>query len=161
MSGTSAGSPVGDGSTRFASRVLLFDRLGRTLLFLTSFEDTPDQARWITPGGGAMPGETPHETAVRELFEETGLAVADLGEVVHTLEFPVNRPNARHSFAHWTFYRHVVDEAFAPSSANWTPEEHVDVKAWRWWDVEELVRSGELFSPLDLPDLARRLGPAA
>jgi 8-oxo-dGTP diphosphatase len=33
---------------------------------------------WLPPGGHLQPGEMPHEAAVREVFEETGVA----GEVV-------------------------------------------------------------------------------
>lgn len=34
-----------------------------------------DQTNWNLPGGYAEPGETPHQTAVRELYEETGITV--------------------------------------------------------------------------------------
>ncbi|WTA94867.1 NUDIX hydrolase (plasmid) [Streptomyces cyaneofuscatus] len=34
---------------------------------------------WVAPGGKVDPGETPREAAVREVFEETGLAVEPLG----------------------------------------------------------------------------------
>lgn len=34
-----------------------------------------DQTDWNLPGGYAEPGETPHQTAIRELYEETGITV--------------------------------------------------------------------------------------
>lgn len=150
---------MGDGSTRYASRILLFDGRGRILLFLDEFPDLPGQAKWITPGGGAEPGETAQETAIRELHEETGLAVADLGPIVHTHDFPVNRAAARHSFAHWDFFVHTVDDAFEPSRELWTDEERVTVQDVRWWAVEDLVASGEGFAPHDLPELVERFRP--
>ena len=150
---------MGDGSTRFASRVLLFDGRGRVLLFLDEFPDLPGQAKWITPGGGAEPGETPEQTAIRELHEETGLLVDDLGPIVHTHDFTVSRPASRHSFAHWDFFVHSVDEAFEPSREFWTPEEHVTVQDIRWWAADELVASGAGFAPRDLPTLIERFRP--
>lgn len=44
---------------------------------------------WTTPGGGADPGEEPHEAARRELFEEAGLAApANSLELVSVSETP-------------------------------------------------------------------------
>lgn len=150
---------MGDGSTRFASRILLFDPAGRFLLFLEEFPDMPGLARWITPGGGAEPGERVEETAIRELHEETGLFVPTLGPVVHEVDFQVHRPAARHSFAHWSFFVHTVDAAFEPERTRWTAEEHLTVKDIRWWELDELVVSGDGFAPRDLPSLVERFRP--
>ncbi len=150
---------MGDGSTRFASRVLLFDGTGRILLFLDEFPDLPGRAKWITPGGGAEPGETPHDTAVRELYEETGLLVPDLGPIVHSYAFPVSRPNALHSFSHWDFFVHAVADAFEPSSEHWTDEERLTVQDSRWWAADDLASATQGYAPFDLPELIERFRP--
>jgi 8-oxo-dGTP pyrophosphatase MutT (NUDIX family) len=57
---------------RPAVRVVCLDADGRVLLM--RWEDPTDSSRlWEPPGGGIDPGETPLETARRELVEETGL----------------------------------------------------------------------------------------
>ena len=150
---------MGDGSTRYASRILLFEPGGRFLLFLEEYDDQPGLGRWITPGGGREPGEGPEATAIRELHEETGLRVERLGSVVHEAEFPVRRPTARHSFAHWSFFVHQVDAAFDPSRVLWTEEEQRTVKDVRWWSLGELIASHEPYSPRDLPELVTRFAP--
>ena len=52
-------------------------------LLLTRFCDPahPDHGRWTLPGGGMEWGESPEETAHRELAEETGLS-ATLGPIL-------------------------------------------------------------------------------
>jgi 8-oxo-dGTP pyrophosphatase MutT (NUDIX family) len=59
------------------------------------------QDTWCFPGGGLEAGESPREGAVRELAEETGIAVA--ADDLHDLgEFHVESPNGRfryHAFA--------------------------------------------------------------
>lgn len=150
---------MGDGSTRYASRILLFEPGGRVLLFLEEFPDLPGRAKWITPGGGAEPGETSHETAVRELHEETGLLVEDLGPIVHSYGFPVNRPGARHSHSHWDFFVYEVDEMFEPSHELWTAEEHETVKDIAWWSADDLREAEQGYAPFDLPDLVDRFRP--
>ncbi|MGV8885103.1 MAG: NUDIX hydrolase [Microbacteriaceae bacterium] len=140
--------------TRLTSRVLLFDRDGRILLFLTKAPDTSGVARWITPGGGVDPGETHAQAATRELFEETGLSGIDLGESVWSTDFTVQWDDADHGRGHAEFYRATVD-TFTPSDAHWTAEERVDVLEWRWWTPAEVAAATETIEPAELPELVR------
>ncbi|MES2171266.1 MAG: NUDIX domain-containing protein [Actinomycetota bacterium] len=143
---------------RRTSRILLYDRDGHLLLFLTKAPDTSGVARWLTPGGGVDAGETHDQAAVRELFEETGLAVDDLGAPVWSHDFEVMWDSADHSAGHAEFYRLVVDR-FEPSDAHWTEDEKVDVLAHRWWSPHDLLTTSEPYEPSELPQLAVKEKP--
>lgn len=144
---------------RLTSRVLLFDREGSILLFLTTAPDSRGRARWITPGGGVDPGETHAEAAARELLEETGLSGVELGEPVWAHDFAVEWDSADHDTGHAEFYTAVVDR-FEPSDALWTDDERVDVLAHRWWSLAELIATDEEYEPAQLIDLVRRELPS-
>lgn len=144
---------------RLTSRILVFDRDNRILLFLTAAPDSTRVARWITPGGGVDPGESHAAAATRELFEETGLVVDDLGAPVWAHDFTVEWDAADHDTGHAEFYTTVVD-AFEPSNLNWTDDEHVDVLEHRWWTLSELIGTTEPFEPAELISLVRRQLPS-
>ena len=144
---------------RLTSRVLLFDRDDRILLFLTKAPDTSGIARWLTPGGGVDPGESHADAAMRELFEETGLTGVDLGEPVWAHDFTVEWDAADHDTGHAEFYTAVVDQ-FEPSNSNWTEDEHVDVLEHRWWTLAELLVTKDPYEPKELINLVRRSLPS-
>lgn len=143
---------------RPVSRVLVFDRDGRTLLFLTTAPDSSGVARWLTPGGGVDEGESHAIAARRELFEETGLEVDDLGDPVWEHDYEVEWDSADHDSGHAAFYLLVTDR-FEPSNVHWTPEEHVDVLAHHWWSLDELIAESPRVEPDELIDLIREHAP--
>jgi len=144
---------------RLTSRVLLFDRDDRILLFLTIAPASSGVARWITPGGGVDPGEGHADAATRELFEETGLSGVELGAPVWEHDFVVEWDAADHDTGHAVFYSATVD-AFEPSDAHWTDEEKIDVLEWRWWSLSELLSTTDLYEPAELINLVRRQLPS-
>lgn len=144
---------------RPTSRVLLFDRENRILLFLTKAPDTSGVARWLTPGGGVDPGEDHAQAAVRELQEETGLTGIELGLPVWNHDFDVQWDAADHDSGHAEFYTAVVDR-FEPSQEGWTDDERVDVLEHRWWSLAELLATDDPYEPAELIDLVRRQLPS-
>jgi 8-oxo-dGTP pyrophosphatase MutT (NUDIX family) len=137
---------------RLTSRILLFDEAGDILLMLTTAPDTSLFARWVTPGGGVDPGESHDDAAVRELFEETGLSITDPGTPVWSLDFEVEWDNADHDTGHAEYYV-VHTEHFEVSRDHWTDDEKIDTLDVRWWNLDDLLASGEPFEPSALTEL--------
>ena len=76
-------------------RVLAFDRDGCVLLIRQSY----GSGLWLLPGGGIARGEAPMAAALRELTEETGLAL-DQPHCLAVLDEPLYGTNNRvHLFA--------------------------------------------------------------
>jgi 8-oxo-dGTP pyrophosphatase MutT (NUDIX family) len=139
---------------RRTSRIILSDRDRRVLLFLTKAPDTSGVARWLTPGGGVDAGESHHDAAIRELREETGLVMDELGEPVWAHDFNVIWDAADHDTGHAEFYAATVDH-FQPSSELWTEDEKIDVLEHRWWTLSELAQTTEPYEPAELVDIVR------
>lgn len=137
---------------RRAARVILVDQDGRTLLLCGEDPHRPEDGRWwITPGGGLDPGESHEQAARREVFEETGYVVIDLGPVVfeREVEFFFENQHYRQSEK---FYRVLVD-AQPLNDAGWTDVERRSVLDHRWWTVDELRETPETVYPAELPEL--------
>jgi ADP-ribose pyrophosphatase YjhB (NUDIX family) len=66
---------------RAAAYVVCRDPAGRLLLTRFALAGHPDSGKWTMPGGAMEWGESPLETAARELEEETGLS-ATIGPVL-------------------------------------------------------------------------------
>ena len=145
LAGRSSGLPL-----RRGARALVVDPADRVLLVRFVL---PQKELWATPGGGIDPHETPEQAIVRELAEECGLRDFELGPCIWTRERWVQWPRwagqAERIFL-------VRTEAFEPAPER-TPEELAAeyVVEQRWWTLDELEASRELFAPTRLPELAR------
>nr|WP_256428739.1 NUDIX domain-containing protein [Frigoribacterium sp. VKM Ac-2836] len=145
---------VSDQIVRPTSRLLVLDEDDRLLLMKTVAPDSTRAARWITPGGGVDPGETHVEAAIRELREETGQVVTDVGEVVRVDDFEVTWDDADHTHGHAEFYV-VRLPHFEVSDDGWTDEERTDILESRWFGLDDLTTTDEPVEPEDLADLVR------
>jgi 8-oxo-dGTP pyrophosphatase MutT (NUDIX family) len=123
---------------RRSARVIVVDERGRVLLIRVDDRRDRRPPAWITPGGGLEPGERLVDAAVRELREETGLAVRaeDLGT-------PVARCRGAWVFRGTTYLSDDVffalrTAAFEPDETGWTELEREVHDGWRWCETGEL-----------------------
>jgi 8-oxo-dGTP pyrophosphatase MutT (NUDIX family) len=156
-----AGQPI----LRPGARVILIDAADRVLLINHRVADGPDRdveavgedpdvaSVWATPGGGLEAGETPEQAAIRELREEVGLHLAQIGPCVwlrrHLLPWQGQVYDLRERYFVCRIESHEV--------AGHVNEDDVErdwVLGHRWWSLEEIATAErEVFVPRDLADL--------
>jgi len=140
---------------RETARILLSNERAEIFLIQTHWDPgTGLPPRWLTPGGGIDAGESVEQAAIRELFEETGMVVtaADLGDLVHRIDFRVDWANNTYETGVAHFYALMTTSDFVLDKSHWTIDEHRDVIDYRWWSVSELKDSGALVGPPGLLD---------
>ena len=122
---------------RRGAKVILIAADGSTLLFRGGDPARPDAGTWwFPPGGGVEPDETVEAAARREVLEETGLELDELGPVAarRLVEFQFDGRTI------------VSDEVYfvvrvaggAIDTDGWTELEREVVEEHRWWTVDEL-----------------------
>ena len=140
--------------TRASSRLLVLDSSDRVLLFRFAHKSgvLAGQSFWATPGGEIDPGETFETAAIRELFEETGLRVDDVGAEVAQRTFVMQMPDGEHVMADERFF--VVKAADnALSREHWTELERQVMAEHRWWSRAELAETQEVVFPENLLEM--------
>ncbi len=141
---------------REAARVVVLDADGAVLLLRGRDPARPDDGTWwLTPGGGLDEGETIAAAARRELREETGLVVSDLGPVVfeRTVCFPFEGVDYEQ---HEQFFC-VRIARYALDDSEWTDVERRSLLGHRWWTLAELVATDDVVHPPELAQLVRDL----
>jgi 8-oxo-dGTP pyrophosphatase MutT (NUDIX family) len=136
---------------RPAVRVLLVTREPDPRVLLLAAQD-PDRF-WFPPGGGLEAGEDARAAARREVLEETGRALDDVGAEVwqrrHVFTWRGEEIDQRER---WFLAR--VPEAFPIDRSGWTAAERADLHAARWFTLAELEATADRLVP---DDLAARL----
>ncbi len=138
---------------RQAARVVITDS-ERVLLLADTDPGLPGSRWWVTPGGGIDPGESPLEAAIREVAEETGLAVAP-----ELLRGPVAVRTVVHGYSDQvlsqqeSFFVLLVEEAFEVQPAGLTPDEQITLDGWDWLPLAGLSGMAEPVWPANLPEL--------
>ena len=139
-------------TVRHAARVVLLDGDGRVLLVRLSYRG---RSWWCAPGGGLEGGETHPEAAKREVAEETGFHLSELGPWVWSREQTFRFEGRLVRQIERYFLARVP--AFEARPANLGDVEAGFFDGLRWWTLPELEGCAEGFAPADLPDLIRRL----
>jgi 8-oxo-dGTP pyrophosphatase MutT (NUDIX family) len=133
---------------RDSARLLVINPSKQVLLF--HFQHKNDalagQSHWATPGGGVEPGESFEVAAVRELFEETGLRVANVGASISERRFAMMLPSGETVLSVERYFV-VHTDSERVSREGWTAHEVRVMADHKWWSVAELRETSETVWP--------------
>jgi 8-oxo-dGTP pyrophosphatase MutT (NUDIX family) len=132
---------------RYVARVIIIDAADSVLLYKYSEERSGAPiSYWVPPGGALEPGENHGRAAVREIREETGLAVQIADEL---WERRVALQIQGQPVSQIERYFLARLGSVCPSVRNSSSE---DIEELRWWSLPELAKSDELVYPEGLRD---------
>ena len=139
---------------RDAARAVILDTDGRILLVRFEF---PDRHVWACPGGGLESGESHEDALRRELREEVGLEVEDVGPCIWTRTHVIPFLDGRWDGQVERFFLVEVDP-FEPVPLLGPDQLRAEfVTDLRWWSADELAASREIHAPRRLPTLVADL----
>ncbi|RVX46680.1 NUDIX domain-containing protein [Nonomuraea polychroma] len=142
---------------RFTARALPIDDQDRVLLLHGFDPERPESPFWFTIGGGLEDGETAAEAAARELFEEAGIRAG-----VEEFSGPYGTSTIEFCWAEYAITQDQVFLAVRVGDAVVSFEHMEQIEkdttiAYRWWSVEELESTEEVFFPEDLAAILRKV----
>lgn len=137
---------------RIGARVLLLDEHDRVLLMHARDPDDPGHHWWELPGGGLDDGETLEQAAMREVAEETGIELDQLGPQVWIRESRFRYRNRDH---------HRLDHVFlarrpgitATVATKPTENEKLGLIECAWLSSAQLHNGTDKLVPPELPTL--------
>ncbi|MGW3960107.1 NUDIX hydrolase [Amycolatopsis sp. NPDC005003] len=141
---------------RVGARVLLLNPADEVLLIHARDPDNPGHHWWELPGGGQDPGEKLEDTARREIAEETGLVLDEIGRKLWTRESRFTyRGRQHHRLDH--VYLARTDHDAPQVALRHTANERAGLIERRWWSSAELSGCADKLLPAELPGLLQML----
>jgi 8-oxo-dGTP pyrophosphatase MutT (NUDIX family) len=137
---------------RVGARVLLLDEQDRVLLMHARDPDQPVHHWWELPGGGRDPGESLEQTAIRELVEETGIQLNQLGPQIWIRESRFRYRNRDHHCLDHVFLARRPDTT-ATVAARPTENEKLGLIERAWLTSTQLHDTTDKLVPPELPPL--------
>jgi len=143
---------------RPSSRLLVIDPSSKVLLFRFVYDRGPLEGEgfWATPGGALDANETFEQAAIRELREETGIEVSDVGPQVFRREFVLQLPDGERVAADERYFVIAVSDV-SVSRDGWTALERETMRDVKWWSVAELEQTADTVWPSDLAMLLQSI----
>ena len=149
-------APNPDVRIRPGARVLVMNARNEILLIHEHYDDVviierPDlRDLWVLPGGGIDPGEDPETAALREVWEETGLAGYPLGPCIWQRDRVVMIRGERVRKSERVYLLRVDGD---PVIRLDDPDGKTEVSGYRWWSLDALRTTTENLSALVQPAL--------
>jgi 8-oxo-dGTP pyrophosphatase MutT (NUDIX family) len=141
---------------RVGARVLLLNSDDEVLLIHARDPDQPAHHWWELPGGGQDPGEKLEDTARREIAEETGLVLDEIGRKLWTRESRFTyRGRVHHRLDH--VYLARTDRTAPRTAVRHTANERAGLVERRWWSSPALLQCTDKLLPAEFPDLLQTL----
>lgn len=145
-------------AVREAVRIVLLNDKNELLLMciedfdVSTLDGTKIKRFWATIGGGTESGETVEQTALREIYEETGInaEAVELGPVIWHAEVDLmlkgKLTRMKEAFIVARTKQHEV------ALHKLTPEEALVVKKLQWFSLEDIQTCSEVIFPVFLAE---------